>query len=121
MLVNIVHVWAYSLQGFPAFLTVAQVAPNVTQVSTWRLLRKLPFGSSDTCLGVLIKAYTKPRRKQQWSHQASQTAVLSGCCNLGQTVFNGACQDFVSRSLDTPGSLSFKHCLQLRMGPCSPP
>ena len=56
MLVNIVHVWAYSLQGFPAFLTVAQEAPNVTQVSTWHLLRKLPFGSSDTCLGVLIKA-----------------------------------------------------------------
>lgn len=55
MLVSIVHVWAWSLQGFPAFLTVAQEAPNVTQVSTWRLSRKLPFGSSETCLDVLIK------------------------------------------------------------------
>ena len=67
MLVIIVHVWAWSLQGFLAFLTVAQEAPNVTQVSTWRLLRKLPFGSSETGLGVLIKIYKGEslERKQQ--------------------------------------------------------
>ena len=38
----------------------------------------------------------KPVKHSQYLLTDLNVGVPAGCCNIGQTVFNGACQDFVS-------------------------
>ena len=61
--------------------------------------------SQGTLLGFLsLKQHIFPSARSPWKLiKHSQylltnlnVGVPAGCCNIGQTVFNGACQDFVS-------------------------
>ena len=97
----------HGLQGSQDFQMAAQEALSATQVRSC-LHTALPHAFRPTP-SMRPTEDLLSRTNIPDSHCAGNCA---GCCNLGQTVFNGACQDFVSSQPDQlflcPTSITFR-------------